>query len=241
MNQSSCARRAFTLVELLVVIGIIALLVGILLPVLAKSRESANDVACRSNLHQIAMATRMYANDFDDRIPDGYTLGGWFFRRGRGQLNPNDPTSVPEVYGPGPLYYERGYLKNDQVWICPSQHEVMKSFQNTYFVAIAWPDKIPYTTDYYSTKLRGKRSNEQVWWIGDNTQYNPYTTGVRRGQSDPSPTIPSAQINYPHKYRNRSKAGTARRGSINMCFLDGQVGVVAFNLETKNNEVIRSP
>jgi prepilin-type N-terminal cleavage/methylation domain-containing protein/prepilin-type processing-associated H-X9-DG protein len=68
--QSSAARaKAFTLVELLVVIGIIAVLVGILLPVLARARDQANRTVCMSNIRQIAMAFMMYARDNRDWCP----------------------------------------------------------------------------------------------------------------------------------------------------------------------------
>src|SRR5438105_4201516 len=64
-------RHAFTLVELLVVIGIIAVLIGILLPALSKARRQALLTVCMSNQKQLINALLMYCNDNNGRFPGG--------------------------------------------------------------------------------------------------------------------------------------------------------------------------
>lgn len=71
MKNREC--RAFTLIELLVVIAIIAILAAILFPVFAQARARARSIVCISNLKQIGTATMMYAQDYDEVMPGGWT------------------------------------------------------------------------------------------------------------------------------------------------------------------------
>ena len=83
-------KSAFTLVELLVVIGIIALLISILLPSLNRARQSAMTAVCASNMRQIGMAILMYENESKGTYPPE-----WF------PSNPNDSAnngSAPALY-----------------------------------------------------------------------------------------------------------------------------------------------
>src|SRR2546423_2035117 len=70
-------RRAFTLVELLVVVGIIAVLIALLFPVFAKAREQANRTKCLANLRTIGQSMFVYANNNHDRLPNGNDPYTW--------------------------------------------------------------------------------------------------------------------------------------------------------------------
>src|SRR5690349_18747792 len=72
----TCARRrdsAFTLVELLVVVGIIGLLLAILLPALSSVKSQANAVVCLSNIRQTSNAVMLYASAWRNRLPPNQT------------------------------------------------------------------------------------------------------------------------------------------------------------------------
>lgn len=81
--KSSRTRRAFSLVEVLVVIGIISLLIALLMPTIAKSREQARQVKCLAMLHAIGQAAQIHINEHRGYLP----LAGWHWNTVGGVCN----------------------------------------------------------------------------------------------------------------------------------------------------------
>jgi len=109
-------RRGFTLIELLVVIAIIAILAAILFPVFERARAKANSASCQSQLKQIGLAFLMYAQDYDELLPEGEGL----FRRAEFPYLPAWDIGSDYAGKAGWAVYLHPYVKNVAVFDCPS-------------------------------------------------------------------------------------------------------------------------
>ena len=115
-------RRAFTLVELLVVIAIIALLLAILMPSLQAAKERAKRVVCASNLRQVGIGLVMYVNDYQNNTPPGAPnmngTDGW----AQDVARYKGPT-FDMILGLGSIYPK--YVNNGKMFYCPSYRDPM--------------------------------------------------------------------------------------------------------------------
>ena len=125
----STRRRGFTLVELLVVIGIIAMLIGILLPALNKARQSAQAVACQSNLRQIGIGFRLYAESNKGSMPSAGDDG-----------DAGSPILMPDNMG----------WASDALWMnAVSKAAFGKTYNQIYLDSLNGGPHVPKDTDHH--------------------------------------------------------------------------------------------
>lgn len=217
MSTDGQIRRAFTLIELLVVIAIIAILAAMLLPALARSKESAKRTSCLNNLRQLAVATIMYADDGEGTFPnDGeqspYRIGSAFrhtftnyYKIKRDQFYcPSNPDWNRDTF----WYFQSGVSESDPSVVSYSYFPGRVDFNSapTFYPNAAefWDQRPVYaikTTD---------RAYYGIMWTDLNRQYQ--NSFGRPGDPDPN----TRGVNH-----------YARRGGVpegsNECYIDGHV------------------
>lgn len=127
-TRSLRGRCGFTLVELLVVIGIIALLIAILMPALQKVREQSNGLKCQTNLRTMMQGCLMFAADWKGHLPGNdsdYNNPDWWKRCpyiGPPQGLPVPPTPDARMRSAPQNGTIWKYIRNKQVYMCPTSH-----------------------------------------------------------------------------------------------------------------------
>jgi prepilin-type N-terminal cleavage/methylation domain-containing protein/prepilin-type processing-associated H-X9-DG protein len=235
-------RQGFTLVELLVVIGIIALLISILLPTLQSARRSAMSVRCQSNLRQIGSGFMMYANEWHYALPpltcnmysnpvDRSVAGQrWFEYLGENHYLPDGHIGDP--------LNNRGYVTG--IWRCPEvtddETTIIGSFGfgGGYAVCGNTSTHVFRTLIVPGSTVRqgGPRINRvkqptDRWLVGDAGRYNGVSTNKWLPWAFMLPPNPDWSLKAAGSGSEQA-AGRHVGVRANVCFFDGHVESVAW-------------
>jgi prepilin-type N-terminal cleavage/methylation domain-containing protein/prepilin-type processing-associated H-X9-DG protein len=143
------SKRAFTLLELLVVVAIIALLAAILFPAFSRARENARRSSCASNVKQLALGILQYTQDYDETLPP---------------VAYPDPTDTEDQISWASM--TAPYLKSEQIFKCPSDSKSDKySYGLNELAFVDWVDDTPDEAPAF--KLSQFQNTTQTVMLGD--------------------------------------------------------------------------
>ncbi len=225
-------RPGFTLMELLVVIEIMAIIAAIAFPVFVRARDMARQATCVSNLKQMATATMLYVQDYDERLPSCY-------------MRDTPPFAID------PLTLLQPYLRNWDVLFCPERHTVLSRCRDprdglrpggrcmgygyNWGSGLAWGDSFAKGDGLVRSPDAAGRAVEGVllaevtepshcFLYGDTNDYWFVTLlreampGVRKGGD---PGAPTNGVDQPYE-------GPRHRGGNQFVFVDGHVTWLPF-------------
>jgi prepilin-type N-terminal cleavage/methylation domain-containing protein/prepilin-type processing-associated H-X9-DG protein len=208
-EKMTITKRAFTLIEILVVIAVVSILVALLLPVYFNVRESARKATCIANLKQLGRAWLMYAQDYD-----GWTPGGAYAR----------------FAGPGdgkhyiPLWLLLSYLRAEQIFICPTR--LGWDFSTTTpQLDTHRPRQGSYASNYQVMEVHETMIDRPTELVVFCDSYNPWQDCYAncRGCTGGCSSYIWDRIGRGYYQGDVSKPTDWHSGGINICFADGHV------------------
>lgn len=126
--------RGFTIIELIVVVGIIGAIILLLLPVLGKARERADIVKCMNNMRQLSIAAQLYAGDHHGEVPD----------------------VAPDPSNPDACLANTDYIDDDSIYVCPNDtrsEDEFGDFKTSYTATLFTPANLFSSTSVLGTIL----------------------------------------------------------------------------------------
>jgi len=216
-NPGFCFVSKFTMIELLIVVSIIMILASLLLPALQRAKEKTYEIKCKSNLHQIGMATGGYSNDYGGWLPFGYVQGDNWSGYGGKSIGAWYVLLAPFFTIPVYDFYRLGNsaagLNGPCIFTCPSQ-------------------KLNYPTPLPVTYAPSSRSAVGVLLNSDPFYYQAHLNKIKRPSQkawlmDVTSSMP--------QYINTNQIGTAssifspcHSNGSNILFFDFHVGWISY-------------
>jgi prepilin-type N-terminal cleavage/methylation domain-containing protein/prepilin-type processing-associated H-X9-DG protein len=222
MRTNFRRRGGFTLVELLVVIGIIAILAGMLMPAMSRAKQKANRISCLNNIRQIGLSATLYAGDYDGEYPRRLQLNNaWMFalKSYYGNNSPTNNTTSKEW--------------NSRILRCPSDRwlewrSYLINGWNDYWAATLTPadyqDVMAYKYKHGMKESNVKLPSDTI--IFGEKRIGSYHVHMDFGQGKGNDKEEVAQ--------NMHKSGNGKTsGGSNFAFVDGSTRMLAYGASVR--------